>query len=621
MNLIRKNKEKVAFTHFAFEVTRRCNFKCDHCLRGDAQNIDLSEKAIDSVLDQTLAFGDILFTGGEPLMALDKIEYIIDGIIKRKIPFQRIVIISNGTQYNDKFYSVMRKTHEYMTNLHRKCFGDEIKMPKSNLSLLVSYDEFHKKYTDVDKNLLEIKNNLGDIAYIKFHNAGVTPQLLGRGKQLKCGAYRVKNKPCRIEVYGKNRKCYCPALTYGINEQEYITVCCDMYLTAKGILIKSASDGEYEEEDSELYYISDMNKKEGILKGIDRFNLKYPSLCLFVQKEVEAERERLNNSNVEAIYKKIQVYYNAYYLNKDIKNSDEEEEDDKNYEQYVYKVCSDKGKTKEEKDFLFNISLITRDENAIIKQYENNKEDLYLAYPYLTKEQRQHIADGGKNGSKLISLNYEKKCQKEVETEYSKNSTIEMLEAIDRFYNVDMEGKHTQKDKEILYTMACIVVFHQIDLPKDTSDITNINIYDTEEYSLYTFEQFYDLLEKYHNRDVESVKIELEKEKCLRLLYKMSMYGYKEERFIIDNLNADNFNAKALEFFGYYNCFIREVQRFIKNNIVPENFKENIDVAIGEFNRMKEYYENLIAHPFLAAFDFVLKQGMKQLQKVMNNEK
>ena len=68
-----------------FEVTRRCNFKCEHCMRGDAQNVDLSENAIDNLLNQTLAFGDILFTGGEPLMALDKIEYIIDGMIKRKI--------------------------------------------------------------------------------------------------------------------------------------------------------------------------------------------------------------------------------------------------------------------------------------------------------------------------------------------------------------------------------------------------------------------------------------------------------------------------------------------------------------------------------------------------------
>lgn len=60
MNLFRKDKEKVAFSRFMFEVTRRCNFQCEHCMRGDAQNVDLSESAIDNLLDQTLAMGDIL---------------------------------------------------------------------------------------------------------------------------------------------------------------------------------------------------------------------------------------------------------------------------------------------------------------------------------------------------------------------------------------------------------------------------------------------------------------------------------------------------------------------------------------------------------------------------------
>ena len=33
------------------EVTRRCNMKCAHCLRGPAQNIDLSFEEVDAFLD------------------------------------------------------------------------------------------------------------------------------------------------------------------------------------------------------------------------------------------------------------------------------------------------------------------------------------------------------------------------------------------------------------------------------------------------------------------------------------------------------------------------------------------------------------------------------------------
>lgn len=33
------------------EVTRRCNMCCAHCLRGDAESIDIQEKYIDAFLD------------------------------------------------------------------------------------------------------------------------------------------------------------------------------------------------------------------------------------------------------------------------------------------------------------------------------------------------------------------------------------------------------------------------------------------------------------------------------------------------------------------------------------------------------------------------------------------
>lgn len=56
--------EKVVFNQLTIEVTRRCNMACGHCLRGDAENIDLTNMDIDSVLDQTEAIGRLIVTGG-----------------------------------------------------------------------------------------------------------------------------------------------------------------------------------------------------------------------------------------------------------------------------------------------------------------------------------------------------------------------------------------------------------------------------------------------------------------------------------------------------------------------------------------------------------------------------
>lgn len=89
--------KKLSFNNIAFEVTRRCNMRCEHCMRGDAQNHTISKEVIDRTLDQVLVIGEMLLTGGEPLLEPEIIDYIFDGIIKRKIKILSLVIVTNGT--------------------------------------------------------------------------------------------------------------------------------------------------------------------------------------------------------------------------------------------------------------------------------------------------------------------------------------------------------------------------------------------------------------------------------------------------------------------------------------------------------------------------------------------
>lgn len=595
-----------------FEVTRRCNFQCEHCMRGDAQNVDLSETAIDNLLDQTLAMGDILFTGGEPLLALDKIEYIIDGMINRKIPFQSIQIITNGTQFSEEFYRVMRKAYAYMLSVHEKVFGTEIKMPKRSLDIFISYDEFHKKFTDdMEKNLSILKENLGDIAYIKYHTAGVLPSLMGRGKQLKCGTYVVDNKPSRIEVYGKDRKCLCPALTYGASSQDYITVMCDMYLTAKGILIKGLGDnGEFEQVDKGRFYVADMNINEGVLSGIDAFNEKYPTLCYFISKEIEKEQEKINNSNVDAIYKKIQSFWNGYQMKEEnnlFGDDEETEEEEENRKAYLYKALTENGKTQEEKDFLYNIAHIPVNENYIVQQ-ALGEEDSYRIYPYLTKEQRKIIEDNGKNASKLISLNAKLECKSNMESVYCKNTTLEMLEAIDRFIHTDL--KNVEWDKKLFYSLIILRILTPLDLPKETKvkKLEDFNLYDTSENPVYDMDEFYNLLDKFHNGEIEAVKLELEKERYERFLTELSNFGVETDlRFMQGKLNDENCHRFALEFFGYYDYYMEQIAYFKKIRTVTDKYSETLNQTIEGLNKCKQTYDFIMEHPFMTSFVFALR--------------
>ena len=87
----------LSFRRMMFEITRRCNLRCAHCFRSEPQNIDISEEIIDKTLDQISSCFSFDVTGGEPFLVPDKLEYLVDGIIKRKMRFTSFSLVVNGT--------------------------------------------------------------------------------------------------------------------------------------------------------------------------------------------------------------------------------------------------------------------------------------------------------------------------------------------------------------------------------------------------------------------------------------------------------------------------------------------------------------------------------------------
>lgn len=53
-------KKTIGFSSVAFEITRKCNFACEHCIRGDAQETNMSEEVIDAFFDQISELQEIL---------------------------------------------------------------------------------------------------------------------------------------------------------------------------------------------------------------------------------------------------------------------------------------------------------------------------------------------------------------------------------------------------------------------------------------------------------------------------------------------------------------------------------------------------------------------------------
>lgn len=129
---------KIKLDSLALEVTRRCNMNCSHCLRGDAQNVTLSKEIIDRVFECVSDCDSILLTGGEPLLEIDTIEYIVDKIIEIGWGTYSIQLTTNGTIKDERIIAIFDK---FCKSANKRV--KEENLPFVWAGLRVSLDEFH----------------------------------------------------------------------------------------------------------------------------------------------------------------------------------------------------------------------------------------------------------------------------------------------------------------------------------------------------------------------------------------------------------------------------------------------------------------------------------------------
>lgn len=100
------------------EVTRRCNMKCAHCLRGDAEALDMPEQLIDRLLADVDEISELVFSGGEPFLNVDIMRYTLEYVKEHEIPVYNIYVVTNGKEVKDEYLQVM---DDWMIYLMR-CF-------------------------------------------------------------------------------------------------------------------------------------------------------------------------------------------------------------------------------------------------------------------------------------------------------------------------------------------------------------------------------------------------------------------------------------------------------------------------------------------------------------------
>ncbi len=153
---------EIIYKELGIELTRRCNEKCEHCLRGPAENIDLSKEVIDSLFDNNniRLIENLLLSGGEPTMNGEALSYLVDKIIEKRVVVGTYRVIINGTYYDERFGNAIRRLHEYIDRIgwnkkynvmHADNFG----------RIGISQDQYHKKASkEVIDRLLELPSKV-----------------------------------------------------------------------------------------------------------------------------------------------------------------------------------------------------------------------------------------------------------------------------------------------------------------------------------------------------------------------------------------------------------------------------------------------------------------------------
>lgn len=157
------------------EVTRRCNMECEHCLRGTAQNKDLSKTYIDALMCQMDYIGEITFTGGEPSMVPEIIEYALESAKRHKVGVGSFYVVTNGKKITEDFAVACLKWYAYCDD--NECTGVEL-----------SQDDYHD--TAIDCGLLKGLSFFSERKRTEYNN--VIP--MGRAKGWAQG-----RKPSREE--------------------------------------------------------------------------------------------------------------------------------------------------------------------------------------------------------------------------------------------------------------------------------------------------------------------------------------------------------------------------------------------------------------------------------------
>lgn len=284
----------LTFEDIEISLTRRCNMDCPHCYKGNSENVDLTKDDIDALISQTEMIGNLYLTGGEPTLRLDLMSYLLERVEAEDIPVFKLVVVSNGLTNADAVSDVMKSWAKYIRQSNKDYKGLD-STSNGFVELRISRDKFHSHSDFVEKQIVRYRQMLNGIVTVNISASGQTP--VYKGKAIA----NLNKKDCRIEaeerqskmqivILDKDHKPECVRYkTYRLCYPNQVIVCCAVYVTANGNLIRNDIGDQYEytTEDDPANIVC--NVHDDIYDNILKFNLNKKTCfqCMIEDKRLE----------------------------------------------------------------------------------------------------------------------------------------------------------------------------------------------------------------------------------------------------------------------------------------------------------------------------------------------
>lgn len=254
------------------EITRRCNQKCAHCFQGEAQNIDITNSVIDTLLDNCSGIYTLFLSGGEVTLCPERIRYLLEACKKRQIVIFQLSFITNGTERNTELVQILKEWDAYISSFY------DSTPPLKTIHIGISFDEFHNA-DDSQKGFAFWKEQLEGVASVVVHSPGRIPRKTGRGVNVPYAIDYTKEL-FKIQYITDTHAPLCTQrYTRRVYNEEQMHVCCDLTLTAKGDLVVTTSHSYSEVDSNQNLYIAnifEIHENSDLITAIERYNENKP---------------------------------------------------------------------------------------------------------------------------------------------------------------------------------------------------------------------------------------------------------------------------------------------------------------------------------------------------------